>query len=108
MHVGEGTFGPVSKALRGFSVSGLDVLGSWLDYRMKDGAGRRSSDLDKIRPATWPAEFTEELLKVIWILERTVELGPELDSLLDEIVAGPVFLAADLPEPTEAERQAPS
>lgn len=108
LHVGEGTFAPVSKAVRGFSISGLDVIGSWLDYRMKDGAGRRSSDLDMIRPTTWPAEFTEELLRVIWILERTVELGPELDGILEEIVAGPVFLAEDLPKPTEAERQAPS
>ena len=107
LHVGDGTFAPVSKAVREFSVSGLDVIGSWLDYRMKDGAGRRSSDLDRIRPTTWPAEFTEELLKVIWILERTVELGPQLDALLDEIVAGPIFLASDLPEPTEAERQPP-
>ena len=108
LHVGEGTFAPVSKPVRDFSISGLDVIGSWLDYRMKAGAGRRSSDLDKIRPTTWPAEFTEELLRVIWILERTVELGPTLDALLDEIVAGPVFLAEDLPKPTEAERQAPS
>lgn len=108
MHVGEGTFAPVSRAVREFSISGLDVIGSWLDYRMKEGAGRRSSDLDKIRPTRWPAEFTEELLRVIWILERTVELGPELDSLLDEIVAGPVLLASDLPEPTDAEREAPS
>lgn len=107
LHVGEGTFAPVSKAVREFSISGLDVIGSWLDYRMKDGAGRRSSDLDKIRPTTWPAEFNEELLKVIWILERTVELGPKLDALLDEIVAGPVYLAEDLPQPTDAERKPP-
>ena len=108
LHVGEGTFAPVSKGVRGFSISGLDVIGSWLDYRMKEGAGRRSSELDRIRPQTWPAEFNEELLKVIWILERTVELGPELDALLAEVVAAPVFLASDLPQPTAAERQAPS
>lgn len=107
LHVGEGTFGPVSRAVREFSISGFDVIGSWLDYRMKEGAGRRSSDLDKIRPSTWPAEFNEELLKVIWILERTVELGPQLDRLLAEIVAGRVFLADELPRPTEAERKPP-
>ena len=108
LHVGEGTFAPVSKAVRDFSISGLDVIGSWLDYRMKEGAGRRSSELDKIRPEVWPAEFTEELLYVLWILERTVELRPELDALLDEIVAGPVYLASDLPQPTDEERKAPA
>lgn len=108
LHVGDGTFAPVSTAVRSFSISGLDVIGSWLDYRMKDGAGRRSSELDRIRPKTWPAEFTEELLRVIWILERTVELGPKLDAVLEEIVAGPVFLATDLPQPADAERQPPS
>lgn len=108
LHVGEGTFAPVSKEVRGFSISGLDVLGSWLDYRMKEGAGRRSSELDRIRPQTWPAEFNEELLHVIWILERTVELGPELDELLDEIVAGAVYLASDLPQPTDQERKPPA
>ncbi|MCP9484240.1 MAG: hypothetical protein MSC30_00070 [Gaiellaceae bacterium MAG52_C11] len=107
LHVGEGTFAPVSKAVREFSVSGLDVVGSWLDYRMKVGAGRRSSELDKIRPTTWPAEFSEELLRVIWVIERTVALGPKLDSWLDEIVVGPLFLASELPEPTAAERKPP-
>ncbi|MHB1243834.1 MAG: type ISP restriction/modification enzyme, partial [Gaiellaceae bacterium] len=108
LHVGAGEFAPVSKAVREFSVSGLDVLGSWLDYRLKDGAGRRSSELDRIRPTTWPAEFSEELLRVLWILERTVELGRALDDLLDQISAGQVYLASELPEPTKDETKAPA
>ena len=108
LHVGDGIFAPVSPQVRYFSVSGLEVVGSWLDYRMKAGAGRRSSPLDEIRPATWPAAFSEELLRVLWILERTVALGPELDRTLDAIAGGPLFAAGDLPGPTDEERRPPA
>ena len=108
LHVGDGVFAPVSPPVRFFSVSGLEVVGSWLDYRMKAGAGRRSSPLDEIRPATWPAAFSEELLRVLWILERTVALGPKLDRTLDAIAGGPLFAAGDLPEPTDEERRPPA
>jgi hypothetical protein len=107
LHVGEGLFAPVSREVRGYSVSGLDVIGSWLDYRMKAGAGRRSSQLDRIRPAVWPAEFTEELLRLLWIIEHTVALAPELDEILDRIVEGPLVMATELPEPTADERRPP-
>lgn len=108
LHVGDGVFGPVSPEVRAFSVSGLDVIGSWLDYRMKDGAGRRSSPLDEIRPTIWPESFTTELLELLWVLEHTVALGPDLDATLNAIVAGSTILAAELPQPTDEEREAPS
>lgn len=108
LHVGDGVFAPVSGAVRDFAVSGLDVIGSWLDYRMREGAGRRSSYLDRIRPDTWDATLTEELLRLIWIVEHTVALGPGLDQLLDAVVSGETFRAADLPQPSEAERQPPA
>ncbi len=107
LHVGDGVFAPVSPEVRSYSVSGLDVLGSWLDYRMREGAGRRSSQLDRIRPTAWPAVFSEELLRLLWIVEGTVALGPELDALLDAVAAGPVFQAADLPQPTPESRLPP-
>jgi hypothetical protein len=107
LHVGDGVFAPVAPCVRGYSVSGLDVIGSWLDYRMKKGAGRRSSDLDKIRPEIWPEAFTQELLELVWVIEQTVALGPDLDATLDTIVAGPTIPATMLPQPTDAERKAP-
>jgi hypothetical protein len=108
LRVGEGVFAPVSPAVRGYSVSGLDVIGSWLDYRMKGGAGRRSSELDAIRPETWPPAFTEELVRLLWVIEHTVALMPELNETLAAVIAGPCFLASGLPEPTEAEGAAPA
>lgn len=108
LHVGEGVFAPVSPEVRAFQVSGLDVIGSWLDYRMKGGAGRKSSPLDDIRPTIWPEAFSKELLELLWVLERTVALGPELDSLLDEVITGETIPATELPRPTEVERKPPS
>ena len=107
LRVGDGVFAPVVPEVWRYSVSGLHVVGSWLDYRMKEGAGRRSSPLDEIRPEIWPPAFTEELLQLLWVLERTVSLGTELDAALDAVVAGPVFKTDELPTPCEEERQSP-
>jgi hypothetical protein len=108
VHVGKGAFGPVAPEVWSFSVSGFDVVRSWLAYRMKDGAGRRSSPLDEIRPERWTPAFTEEFLELLWVLEATVAMYPALESLLSRIVAGPTFSAADLPSPTPEERAAPN
>ncbi len=74
---------------------------------MRDGAGRRSSALDEIRPTVWPEAFTKELLELLWVLERTVALGPDLDATLDAIVAGLTIPADALPQPTDDERRPP-
>jgi len=75
---------------------------------MKEGAGRRSSPLDEIRPEVWPEAFTQELLELLWVVERSVALEPALDVSLDAIVSGPTIPADDLPRPTEQERLAPT
>lgn len=77
-------------------------------YRMKDGAGRRSSPLDEIRPDRWTPAFTEEFLELLWVLEATTAMYPALESLLGRVVRGPTLTAAGLPSPTEPERAAPS
>lgn len=107
LQVGEGEFAPVSAAAWDFGVSGLEVVKSWLAYRMKAGAGRRSSPLDEIRTERWTAEMTDELLQLVWVLEATLGLFPELRRNLDHIVAGPVVLASELPPPKAYERAAP-
>lgn len=105
--VGDGIFEPVEPAVWNFSVSGLDVVRSWLSYRMREGAGKRSSALDEIRPAQWPTGFTEELCRLLWIVEATLALKPAASKFLDEIVDGAVFNADELPSPSDDERAAP-
>jgi len=107
LHVGAGEFAPVSQAVWEFSVSGLEVVRSWLSYRMKSGYGRKSSSLDNIRPERWTKDFTEELLQLLWVLEATVGMFPQQGKLLGQIVESEVFTSDELPEPMEEERQAP-
>ena len=103
LSVGDGRFAPVSPEVWGYSVSGLQVVKSWLDYRKLKRAGRKSSPLDDIRPARW--DFTEELLDLLWLLEATVELEPLGASLLEEALASPLFSQAELPKPSANERK---
>ena len=40
--------------------------------------------------------LVQELLQVIYIIERTISLRPQLDQLLDAVLAGRVFSSEDL------------
>jgi len=107
LFVGEGEFAPVAVDVFEFEVSGLRVVQSWLKYRMKKGAGKKSSPLDDIRPERWTGQFTTELLELLWVLEATVGIYPEQAKLLDAVVAGECFHADELPEVPEHMRKPP-
>jgi hypothetical protein len=98
LRVGEGEFAPVSPQVFEFEVSGLKVVQSWLKYRMKKGAGKKSSPLDDIRPERWTSQFTTELLQLLWVLEATVEGYAAQAKLLDAVVKGDCFKADELPD----------
>jgi hypothetical protein len=107
LRVGDGEIGNVSPEVWSFSVSGLQVVKSWLGYRMKNGAGKKSSPLDDIRPERWTDDMTRELLELLWVLEHSLVSYPTLDAWLDEVLAGAVFTGNEIPKPTEAERKEP-
>ena len=106
LHVGEGRFEPVAPSVYAFEVSGLKVVQSWLGYRMKRGAGRRSSRLDAVRPRSWTGRFTTELLELLWVLEATLEDYPAQARLLDAVVASECLRAGEIP-PVPAVMRAP-
>ena len=105
LRVGDGEFAPVKPDVWDYSVSGLQVVKSWLDRRKLNRSGRQSSPLDEIRPERW--EFTEELLELFWVLEATVSLQAEGAALLDEVCASDLFSGDELPNPADGERQPP-
>ena len=105
LRVGEGEFSPVSPDVWDYSVSGLQVVKSWLDRRKRDGSGRKSSPLDEIRPEHW--EFTVELLELLWVLEATLALQPEGTALLHDVCSSQLFTQDELPTPSSEERRSP-
>ena len=90
-----------------FEVSGLKVVQSWLKYRMKKGAGKKSSPLDDIRPIGWTSQFTTELLELLWVLEATVKCYPEQKKLLEAVIASDCFQADELPPVPNEMRKPP-
>jgi len=108
LNVGNGRFAPVPSKVWEFSVSGLEVVKSWLSCRMKTGAGRKSSPLDNIRPKRWTPQLTTELLELLWVLEATVSKFPEMQKTLDDIIASDLFTADELPRPAEEEKKPPT
>ncbi len=104
LHIGKGVFAPVRREVWSFSLSGFEVVKSWLAYRMRDRSGKKSSPLDDIRPESW--SFDGELLNLLWVLDHTIDLQPALAALLEKVLAGELFTAAELPQPDEAQCRA--
>ena len=96
VRVGEGTVGPVAPEVGRYEVSGMRVVDHWLAYRRRVPAGKKSSPLDAVVAESWPAEWTTELLELLWVLERLVALEPRQADLLGRIATGPLVTVADL------------
>jgi predicted helicase len=107
LSVGTGAISPVDLAIWNYEVSGLQIVRSWLGYRMKDRKGKKSSPLDDIPPDRWTSEFTDELLRLLSILEHTIAMQPNLAKLLEAVCDGPLFLASNLPAVPAVLRKSP-
>lgn len=106
LRIGEhGVIGVVSAEVHDYEVSGMKVLSSWLGYRMKTPAGKKSSPLDSVSAENWV--FDSELLELLWVIEYMVAAEPTAAKLLDEVMAGTVLTAHELGTPTESERTPP-
>ena len=106
LSVGTGLFGPVSRAVWTFEVSGLKVLLSWLGYRMAKKKGKTSSPLDEIRPERW--NFADELIQLVNVLQHTIDVTEKAGELLERVVASRLIDPGSIPQPTETERKAPT
>ncbi|MFH0799798.1 MAG: type ISP restriction/modification enzyme [Pseudomonadota bacterium] len=102
LRVGKGVFERVRPEAWHFSVSGLQVVKSWLNYRMRKRAGKKSSLLDEIRPERW--EFDGELLDLLWVLDATVNHYPDMERIFKVVLKSALFHEGDFPKPIEAER----
>lgn len=89
--VGDGEFGPVSKQVYEFDVSGFKVVQSWLGYRLRNRRGKKTSPLDNISPEGWSAAYTSELLNLLNILTKTTEFRHAQKVVMEEILESPLF-----------------
>ena len=96
IHVGNGTFGPVTERVWTYDVGGMKIIKHWFDYRKANPGGRRSSPLDDIHVAEWPIEWVREFNELLTALRRISDLEPDQAELLDRIVNGPTVSRAEL------------
>lgn len=89
--IGDGTFGPVSEAVWNFTVGGKPVLASWFSWRKKDPGGLRPSPLDHEFVDAWDPAWTSELIDLLSLLTRLVDLGQKQEELLGKVLASPVL-----------------
>lgn len=80
-----------------YSVGGMQIIRKWLGYREKDPPHRRRiSPLDDINPIRWTAQFDDQLLELIEVIDRCTALEPNQAEVLDDICAGPLVASQDL------------
>lgn len=78
--VGGGHVDNVSPEIWNYEVSGKQVVWHWFSYRRRDrsrpqiGDKRPPSPLDKVQPNHWLAEYTTDLIDLLNVLGRLVEL----------------------------------
>ncbi|SNR83240.1 type ISP restriction/modification enzyme [Blastococcus mobilis] len=98
LSVGTGRIGPVSPAVWDYQVSGMHVLRKWFGYRRATRPKTRGeqSALDDLRPISWPAAYTTDLLELLEALTLVTEMEPEQAQVLDRVMAGPRISVATL------------
>ncbi|MFF2211064.1 type ISP restriction/modification enzyme [Streptomyces antibioticus] len=94
--VGPGTFTGVPPEVWGYEVGGMNVVKKWFGYRKASPTSRKTSPLDDIHVTSWPDEWTMELIDLLSVLRRLVDLAPAQQALTTKIVASPVVTVADL------------
>lgn len=82
LRLGTGGFGPITREVWEYRVSGLQVVPSWLRRRMPRNG---KSPLDGIGPGAWTPALSRELLELVWLLEATLAIEPALDAVLSAI-----------------------
>jgi hypothetical protein len=97
LHIGTGAIKPVDQRVWNYEVSGWRVARQWLNYRKKDNRwAKRPGELDQITPTRWHSGYTSELLNLLHVLGRLVELEPSQAELLQRVCGAPQITVAEL------------
>ena len=102
LKIGSGYVERVTPQMWNYEVSGKHVLRQWFSYRKAHrerpiiGDRRPPSKLGEIQPDHWLAEYTTELINVLNVLGRLIELEPAQAELLERVCAGAIITADEL------------
>ncbi|MEU9304582.1 type ISP restriction/modification enzyme [Streptomyces sp. NPDC048269] len=96
LRVGPGAFTGVPREVWNYEVGGMNVVKKWFGYRKASPTSRKTSPLDDIHVTSWPREWTEELIDLLSLLRRLVDLAPAQEALTAKIVGSPVITVTDL------------
>ncbi|MEV6550232.1 type ISP restriction/modification enzyme [Streptomyces sp. NPDC051597] len=105
LYLGEGRVSPVPRGAWEFEVSGVRVLEAWFEQRARNG---EPGTLEAVRPASWPQEWTSDLLELITVLALLDEVRPDLRELAEgpRLARERLVEARVLPVPPSARRPA--
>lgn len=100
--VGQGYVENVEPKVWFYEVSGKQVLLQWFSYRKLNrerpiiGDRRKPSPLGAIQPDHWLAEYTTELINLLNVLAKLVELEPAQAAVLEGVCGGMTITAEEL------------
>jgi Type ISP C-terminal specificity domain len=92
--IGKGYVERVTAHMWRYEVSGKQVLRQWFSYRKANrerpiiGDRRPPSKLGEIQPDHWLPEYTTELINVLNVLGRLIDLEPAQADLLERVCSG--------------------
>ena len=101
--IGQGYVERVTPAMWAYEVSGKQVVRQWFSYRKANrerpiiGDRRPPSKLGDLQPDHWLAEYTTELINLLNVLGRLIEIEPGQADLLERVCFGPTIPADELP-----------
>jgi hypothetical protein len=102
LQVGRGYIENVEPGMWLYEVSGKQVLPQWFSYRKANrerpiiGDRRTPSPLGDIQPDYWLAEYTTELIDLLNVLGRLVDLEPTQAAVLERVCSGQAISAEEL------------
>jgi len=108
LRIGKGIIDNVTSEMWNYAVGGKPILRQWFSYRKADrsrpimGDRRPPSQLGDIKPQGWIAEYTTDLLNLLHVLGRLVEMEPLQAKLLEAVFNGPLITAVELATATAA------
>ncbi|WP_194244256.1 type ISP restriction/modification enzyme [Nonomuraea phyllanthi] len=89
---------PVRSEVWNYRIGEHRVVPTWGEYRCRKPRqnGKASSPLDEIRTSEWTRQFIDDLLDLLNVLGRLVDLESTQNRLLERICSGPLITVQDL------------